>query len=368
MRTRRTPGQDVAGLHVLTYSALSAKCGSVTDLDVADETGLPSDSAVIAKHRRTGNTGLSNDDTVFAYSHVVRDLDKVINLRAFTDSRFTHCCAINRRIRSDFDVVFDHDNAHLRYLAIMSAVKCEAEPIRSDYRTGMNNHSVTKFDVMPDRCIRMQVAIVAYYRAFADKDLRLEYRAIANSRTAFDDTVGADRHSLTDFRIGRNHGARMNARRRSSRWMKMFESGHKRGIRIIDFDNVSALTSDSPAHEHYAGLRRFELRDVFDVRKKRRATCVRSIKRRNGDNFAPRIPGQLAADKFGKLLSRHNGHNYSFFNSSRTISVISYCGRAKTMFPPAASKTMSYPSCWLTFSITWLIFSRIGRDNSRFFV
>ncbi len=83
----------------------------------------------IAEPRRTGNTDLTDDDTMAADLHVVGDLHEIVDLRALTDHRVEHMAAVDRGIGADLHIVLDDDAADLRNLGMLLPAELEPEPV-----------------------------------------------------------------------------------------------------------------------------------------------------------------------------------------------------------------------------------------------
>src|ERR1700676_3902147 len=98
---------------------------------------LAAENNVVSQLRAPGNAGLRDDQAMLADGHVVRNLDQVINLRAFADDRRTERSPINGHVRADFHVIANDHVANLRHLAMETAVEHVTEAIRSNDRSGM---------------------------------------------------------------------------------------------------------------------------------------------------------------------------------------------------------------------------------------
>ena len=69
-----------------------------------------------------GEAGLRGDDDVLADLHVVADVDEVIDFCAAADAGFVERAAVDGRVGSDLDVVFDDEASDLRELLVASGL------------------------------------------------------------------------------------------------------------------------------------------------------------------------------------------------------------------------------------------------------
>ena len=96
---------------------------------------LSADHAIVFDDGRAGNAGLRGNDDALADLDVVRDLNEIVNFRAFADASFAECAAINAGVRADFHIVFDYHRSDLRkfYIAVR-AVAHIAETVRAYHK------------------------------------------------------------------------------------------------------------------------------------------------------------------------------------------------------------------------------------------
>src|SRR5688572_30423550 len=109
------------------------------------------------------------------------DLNQIVDLRSTFYPRLADRRAIDRRIRTDLDIVFDHNPADLRdleptFLFILGISKT----VRSDRRVVMDDAIRTDLAILANGDARM------YHRPLADRDtvvdrhVRVNADAIAN--------------------------------------------------------------------------------------------------------------------------------------------------------------------------------------------
>ena len=93
--------------------------------------------------RASGNPDLRGQQRVPSDVHAMPDLNEIIDFGACANSRLADGRAIDRRVRADLDVIFDHDDARLRNL-LMGAVgpPHEAIAVAADDRAVLHHDAV----------------------------------------------------------------------------------------------------------------------------------------------------------------------------------------------------------------------------------
>ncbi len=91
---------------------------------------------------------------VLADTHIVRNLDQVIQLNTIADDGIAERAAINRRIGADFNLVADKHAPYLRDLLPSFSISGKTKAVAADYRA------------------RLEQTFIAYHAAFADKHVR----------------------------------------------------------------------------------------------------------------------------------------------------------------------------------------------------
>ena len=106
-----------------------------------DDSNLSPDHDVIPDSHASGDTSLRRDHRIHADHHVVRDLHKIINLHPLMNPGAAEARAINRRIRSDLDVIVNLDNPKLRDFLLLAIDHFETESVGADYCPAVNDHA-----------------------------------------------------------------------------------------------------------------------------------------------------------------------------------------------------------------------------------
>src|SRR5688572_25537447 len=129
---------------------------------------MTGDADLTRKHDATtdagasGNADLRGDQRVLANLNAVRNLHEVVDLRAGAYAGLPDRRAIDRRIRPDLDVVFDHDGRALGDLA-MRAVPAGDEPetVAADDGAVLHDHTLADRAALAHRYARVKNTVVA---------------------------------------------------------------------------------------------------------------------------------------------------------------------------------------------------------------
>ena len=123
-------------------SSLRPNHGVIFDLAVIGNPDLTADGYILSNYAGTGNPRLRRYDCIFPDSHVMRDVDEVVQFRASPDFRAVQGSAINRGIRADFHIIANFDLAHLWKFPALPVFGHIAKAIRTDHGAGMQDHAV----------------------------------------------------------------------------------------------------------------------------------------------------------------------------------------------------------------------------------
>src|SRR5688572_4379080 len=96
-------------------------------------------------------------------------LHEVIDLRSTPNTRLPDSPAINRGIRSDFHVIFEHDNSGLHNLVIAPVRLLRiSEAVGADLRAVLERDIISDLAELSYRDVRVRFESVANPRALAD--------------------------------------------------------------------------------------------------------------------------------------------------------------------------------------------------------
>src|SRR5215831_624247 len=111
---------------------------AVGDLDVPVNHRRASDHAIAPDARAAGDADAAGNDGVRADAHVVSDLDLIVELHALLYYGVVQRSAVYRRVRADFHVVADDRAPDLRNLDPALAFARDAESVRADHDSRMD--------------------------------------------------------------------------------------------------------------------------------------------------------------------------------------------------------------------------------------
>src|SRR5215813_7180154 len=162
------------------------------------EPNLSADDAIILDRDAAADAGLRSDDNPLADITVVTDVNQVVQLCPFTDSRSPERSAIDCGVRTHFNIIFDDYRADLRKLVIAEIAANVAEAVGADYHAGVQNDAIADRYTVFEEHVGMYYAVVSNGYLVADLRARANLGPIANGRTFADTDKGADKHVLAD--------------------------------------------------------------------------------------------------------------------------------------------------------------------------
>ena len=124
-------------------------------------TNLAANDTIILDYRTARDTGLGGDNDTLSDLHVVSDLHEVIYLGAFANVSFAESSAIYTRIRTDLDIVLDHNSSDLGEFSVPICIPDITKAICSDRDSSMQNDIVTNRTTVLHKDIGMENAVAA---------------------------------------------------------------------------------------------------------------------------------------------------------------------------------------------------------------
>ena len=130
-----------------------------------------------------------------------------------------------------------------------------AKAVAADYRTGLQNNSVTQYTVLTDSGIRINGTILAHFYALADISMRIDYAAVADFGIILNNSKGLNSNIAADFRllgyisIGADNTLNLFLR------AEQLQQRSKSRTRVSNSDNRTAVQLRIfGAENHYTGL------------------------------------------------------------------------------------------------------------------
>ena len=181
------------------------------DAGVVANADLSSHDDVVFDRDAAGEAGLGGDDYIFSELAVVADVNEIIDFCALADASFVEGSAVDGRVGSDFDVVFEDETADLRGLLVASCLRVAdvAEAFTAEDGSGLDDDAIAKMDCGIDGDVGVDAAVRS------DRDIVADYCAGADGGFIFDSYVfsdygaGADGYGVGDPGGFRDNGGRM---------------------------------------------------------------------------------------------------------------------------------------------------------------
>lgn len=203
---RGSPGHPGAGFHVFFDSRSRRDHGLIPDREVIDQAGLPSDHDPLADCRTARDAHLGYDDPVFSHGHVMSDLDQVVDFCALPDVGGSERGPVDRHIGSDFDVIFNDDDASLWNFMMTAFVLNVSESVTSDHGSGVDNDPGAYPASVLNTHVRMKYGIITDGDAFSQKDTGVEGDPIPQSRMIADCDKRSDGYVAAQAYVRAFHG------------------------------------------------------------------------------------------------------------------------------------------------------------------
>src|SRR5205085_12080604 len=151
--------------------------------NVIAKSNLAADDAIIFDGDAAADPGLRGNHDALADVTVVPDMDHVVELRPFANSRATERASIYRRVRPQFDVVFDKDGADLWKFVIAHVAANVTKAVGANRNSRMQDDTATDGHPVFNENIRMDNAVRADGDVVADFCAGANLCAVANRRT-----------------------------------------------------------------------------------------------------------------------------------------------------------------------------------------
>src|SRR6185437_6865418 len=118
------------------------------------------------------------------------DLHEVVDFGALADPGFFEAGTVDRRIRSDFNIIFEHDNAKLFLFGVLSLGRgVISEAAGADHCSTLENHPMAELTVLSNGDIGVEHAIGPNRDTRPDHDTGVDVGVIADRAALVDDRV-----------------------------------------------------------------------------------------------------------------------------------------------------------------------------------
>ena len=275
---------------------------------MAADAHLPGHDHIVFDDRTAGQTDLRCQEHAPADGHAVRDLHQVVDFGARANARFADRGPIDRRVRANFDVIFDDHVGVLGDLQVAAVgLLREAEPVAAEHRAVLEDDAVANGHAFANGHVRVEHAVFANARASANDHVRIDDRAGADGRARADHDKWTDRHVGAERNI-RGHGAqRIDA---PGRRAVLHEQAHRAREGRIGIVRVqrgapcrrTRLFAHRRRQNHGRRACRRELREVLAVRDKRQVARFGALNPGDALDVDRPVTFQATRQAFGDAL------------------------------------------------------------------
>ena len=134
------------------------------------------------------------------------DLHEVVDLGAIADEGVIDAAAVDRRVRTNVDVVADDRPPDLRELGVGAIAKHVTKTIASDAHTAVNLAALAEGRAWIERHVREEARVYTDVHAVAHGAMRADPRAIAYHDALADQREGLHPHVRPEPRRRRDNG------------------------------------------------------------------------------------------------------------------------------------------------------------------
>jgi hypothetical protein len=197
---------DRACRHRFDHPTVCGDHGAIAEFDMTGNSGPRSDGNVVSKYGATCDPRIPAYNAVLTDSYIVADLHQVVNFCAVADDRGAKCRPVNRRIRTDFDVIPYQDDTDLRNLHLKLSLLGKAKTVRTQYGAAVENAPGADRYPFADRNMWIQHGAGADSNVPANETARMDDRGIADFSALVDDGQRPDSDPSADPGVRRHNG------------------------------------------------------------------------------------------------------------------------------------------------------------------
>src|ERR1043166_9003595 len=152
---------------------------------------------------------------MFSDNDVVSDLHEIVDLDAFLNPGPAKARPIDGRVRTDFHVVVNLDDADLRNLSLPTVFEFKSEAIGADHYASVNNDARANLAALSNCHVRINETRAADRGFMSDVTSRAHDCFVANRYARFDHGVRLNRNACAKICRWIDNRCRMNARSKS---------------------------------------------------------------------------------------------------------------------------------------------------------
>ena len=222
---------------------------------MARETRLSRDDYVVADRRRAGDPRLRHDKAAPPDTHVVSDLNQVVDLGPGTDHGCPDRAPIDGRVGADLHVVPQPAGADVADRRVVPVPIHERESRSSHAGPCLEHHAVSQLDAIGNHGMGIDPAPVAEHGAVADRHVRPDPALRADPHVRPNHRIRANGDRPAPPGAGTYHRCRMNSPGRRDWIVECVGDENQRRARIVHHDTRCGPGGQRPefrGHEHRA--------------------------------------------------------------------------------------------------------------------
>ena len=173
----------------MEHACLSRNLDTIPNLQVPGHAGLSGKDDTIPQFCAPPNPDKCNDQSIFANGYIMADLYQIVDFRPLANPGFMETGTVNSRVCTDFYPIFQYHVPDLRDLGVEPGFGNKAKTVRTDDRTGLQDHLATHHTMILQYSIGKQAAAIAHNRMSADIYIGLHVDAIPYPRFFPHDTT-----------------------------------------------------------------------------------------------------------------------------------------------------------------------------------
>ena len=176
--------------------------GVVSHVEMACESGLPSNFDVSSQMCGSSQPDLSSENVILSNLGAVAYLHEIVQLRAPANDSVAYCGAVYGRVSADLDVVFNNDAAGLADFVVSAVLHWgEAETVAANNDSILDDYAVANLALLPNAHMGMKNHVISENNAGIEHNMRMDRYPSAELASSSNDDVRTNADIRTDLDI-----------------------------------------------------------------------------------------------------------------------------------------------------------------------
>ncbi len=210
MRPRRVAAEGGTRRHVTEDGALSRDPCAIADHEMIGYSHMSCQDRLITDVSAPRDPHPCHDQAALPNSHVVPDLNQVVDLGAAAHHCVINTPAVDAGVRADFHVIFENAAAHVRDSDMASVAREVPESISSDHGSRLQHYPIAQLRPGIAHRTGSKNRVVSYHNPVSQRDMISQPGPRPDPHIVPDDGVGSNRDISTQDRSLANAGSRIN--------------------------------------------------------------------------------------------------------------------------------------------------------------